>query len=92
MPIDLPPEPPIDESRRGILTINEGGLLALLGLKGHRIEEMRITTGGNLQVELVGEDMPIGTLPKPVVLICHVGGDQRELSWEHKPEKRWRVR
>ena len=94
MPIDLPPPPAIDESRRGILTINEAGFCALLGLKGHRVEEFRVTSAGNLQIELVGEDMPAGFLPKPVVLTVHVidGGETRLLSWQHKPEKRWRVR
>jgi hypothetical protein len=101
---NFPATPPVDESRRGILTINEGGLLGLLGIENHRIEEMRITTTGNLQIEIVGEDMPAGCLPKPVVLLCNVQlnrpGDLSELTpdrrifahWEHKPEKLWRLR
>jgi hypothetical protein len=99
MPLDLPPLPPVDESRRGILTIAPEGLLALLGIPGnHRVEEMRITTCGNLQLEIVGEDMPEAIFPKPVVLLCHVEtdadtGERRVFaSWDHRPEKRWRVR
>jgi hypothetical protein len=95
-----PPSPPVDESRRGILTIADTGLLALLGIERHRIEEMRVTTTGNLQIELVGEDMPEGCLPKPVVLIVHqqtIGDPTKHerahfASWEHKPSKRWRLR
>lgn len=100
MPLDLPPTPPVDESRRGILTIADTGLLALLGIERHRIEEMRITTTGNLQIELVGEDMPEGCLPKPVMLCVQqkTVGDPRNHErehyafWDHKPEKRWRLR
>ena len=99
MPIvePLPAPPPVDESRRGILSIAPEGLLAVLGIPGaHRVEEMRITTAGNLQIEIVGADMPDGCLPKPVVLLCHVesaDGERRVFSsWQHKPEKRWRVR
>jgi hypothetical protein len=102
MAIELPPRTPVDESRRGILTISDHGLLALLGIPGnHRIEELRVTTTGNLQIEIVGEDMPVGCLPKPVVLTCHVetigvAPDRAErrtfAAWQHKPEKRWRLR
>lgn len=89
----LPPPQRVDESRRGILTINDAGMLALLGIKHHRIEDFRVTVCGNLQIELVGKDMPEGALPKPVTLICHVNADgTRELSWDHKPAERWRVR
>ena len=95
------PVPAVDESRRGILTINEGGMAALLGLKpDHRIEEFRVTSAGNLQVEIVGADMPEGFAPKPVVLLVQQrtvgdpGGSRREhwASWEHLPERSWRLR
>jgi hypothetical protein len=96
MTLELPPAAPVDESRRGVLTINDGGLLALLNIAGHRIEEMRVTASGALQVELVGEDMPEGLLPKPVELLVTqvvVGEERRAFgSWRHKPEKRWRMR
>lgn len=93
MPIrDDFPERNIDHTRRGILTVNDGALLTLLGLDPRRymVEELRVTTTGNMQIELVGGDMPEGNLPKPVELLCHDHGKRRrEFSWAHKPEKRW---
>jgi hypothetical protein len=85
------PERNIDHTRRGILTISDGFLLALLGLDArYMVEELRITTLGNLQIEIVGGDMPDGNLPKPVTLLCHVNGKKRrQFSWAHMPEKRW---
>jgi hypothetical protein len=89
----FPPEPEIDETRHGVLTVGVTALQMLLGLpRDHRISGLRLTFAGDLQIDIVGADMPDDSpfLPKPVVLLCHTARDKPlELSWAHKPDKRW---
>jgi len=99
MPFEAPALAPVDESRRGILSMAPEVLLGLLRIPGaHRVEEIRVSATGALQIEIVGEDMLEGMLPKPVVLLCtavtnRATGDRSVFgSWEHKPERRWRIR
>jgi hypothetical protein len=92
MALDLPPEPEIDYLRLGVLTIAPAGLHILLGLgRDQEILGFRLTISGALQIDIAGADMPEGRfLPQPVQLICHHDRDRPlELSWAHKPTKRW---
>lgn len=91
MAVELPPDPPIDETRRGVLTISPPALLGLLGIpRDHRVERLHVTYDGELTIELVGADMPEGFLPQPVTLIAHTSREKPlELCWGHKPAKRW---
>jgi hypothetical protein len=94
LPLNLPAAPPIDESRRGILSIAPDVLLHLLRVPGnHRVGDLRITMHGTLQIEIIGEDMPEGWLPKPVVMTDQAKDERRVFgSWEHDPERRWLIR
>jgi len=90
----LPPLPPIDRSRRGVLTIAEPAFRILLGLgQEYEVTGFALDVLGHLQVHIAGGDMPpMGLSPAPVSLVCHVQeGRSLELSWAHVPEKRWRL-
>lgn len=90
----LPPLPPVDHSRQGVLTIAEPVLRGLLGLGDeYEVTRFALDTQGRLQVHIAGGDMPeMGLSPAPVSLVAHVQPDASiELSWAHVPEKRWRL-
>lgn len=90
----LKPPPDVDFNCAGLLTICPDAFRGLLGLDDrHAVIGFALDHQGRLQVEIAGEDMPpAGLSPAPVTIVCHKQPDQAiELSWAHKPEKRWRL-
>jgi hypothetical protein len=97
----LPPQPAIDHSRAGVLSISDeviGHLLRFpktLKVTGSRWSE----DGRYLELVIEGYPLPerIGGEPVPVMLIMHQTVDDAEMlsihvAWAHAPDDRWLLR
>lgn len=84
---------PVDDTKRGILTIAPFAFRGFLGLGDeYEVVGFDIGSDGDLQVLIAGGDMPpMGLSPAPVRLIARVINGAVELAWQHAPEKRWRL-
>jgi hypothetical protein len=96
------PQPELDKSRAGVLSIAPVVLTDLLRLPPNTaVTDARIGPHGTIELLIIGKDMPRwpseAQEPERVSLIAHAErlepvGERITLSWAHLPGQKWMLR